>query len=1078
MPSAIYLSPRVVELSMAYRKWLVRLLVLLVGATAAAGYWAYRRWTDPAAVRQAVLEELAARFPGARIQLDSARMQLFGGLVLRDLQFTRRDDPANEPFAAFPEVVLVHDKEQLAHGELIIRKVQIKGPRFTLVRRPDGSWNLAGILGPPRDDKPFPVIEVQQGALTIRDQTLSDQVWELTGVNLTVVPAEGDLLHFQAAGHCESVGHVELNGTTNWKTGTTTLAGRLPEFLLDAAFVDRVAEYLPKLKEYREVISGVGDLQAELAYHPDSAQRWSYALHLKLQQARLQHSCSPFPVEDMNLVAHCVGGRLTVEKLEGQVAGARVQASGELEALDPNADGRLALQVRDLQVDSQLYDKLPPTLRQLCQDFQLVGPVALPVVELRRREGRLHLRYVVELQGAAITFVDFPYPAENVAGTLAYSEEGDKPLLKVNVSGLASGQPVRIAGEVFGDGLRPEHDLRPGFKLDLSGEGLPIDKTLDDALRVYPESRDVIRQFQLEGTGSFRVELTRRPGLSPSDRPVAKQRYQIVLHDSKLCYNLFPYPVEQVEGTLHLDLPEQTWTLTNFQGRHKGGGFRAAAAARPTPSGPHLKVAIRGANTLLDEEMERALTPSMRDAWNLFKPQGRVDFDARLEFLGESDPDLELLLTARSCRMKPPCFPFALTDVTGTFHYAKDQVKLDKFEARHGKTRITLGDETKEAGNGGKVVVRPGGGYRVELRQLRAEPLAVDQEFLQALPALVRTVFETLAPDQPIRIVTDVTMDSPGPGGRTTYEWDGHVAFANSRVNCGLELSGVTGLIGCRGAHDGARLKASGNIQLDEATLVRQELKNVQGKMEITDAALAIPGLQAEVLGGKIYGPLRIDFGPPLRYQLDLTGSQLDMEKFARRTLDRSGQVRGQAFARLKLAGQGADLSKLRGEGWIKVPDGRLYDLPLILDLLTFLSGRVPKGAAFQEAFAQVSIAGEQMTVSQLTLVGDALSLRGQGQMKIDGRDIDLEMYFLPLGRAMPLLPPVIDRIPPAVSKQLMKVYVQGSLEKANPRIEPVPLLVEPAKEFLELLSGRQQMTERPMAGSGMEGRPSEGRRP
>ena len=51
---------------------------------------------------------------------------------------------------------------------------------------------------------------------------------------------------------------------------------------------------------------------------------------------------------------------------------------------------------------------------------------------------------------------------------------------------------------------------------------------------------------------------------------------------------------------------------------------------------------------------------------------------------------------------------------------------------------------------------------------------------------------------------------------------------------------------------------------------------------------------------------------------------------------------------------------------------------------------------------------------------------------------------------------PVIKEIPPAVSKQLWKIKMRGQLGSIRCTQEPVPMLVEPLKEFLQTVAGRR----------------------
>src|SRR5207248_5490996 len=70
--------------------------------------------------------------------------------------------------------------------------------------------------------------------------------------------------------------------------------------------------------------------------------------------------------------------------------------------------------------------------------------------------------------------------------------------------------------------------------------------------------------------------------------------------------------------------------------------------------------------------------------------------------------------------------------------------------------------------------------------------------------------------------------------------------------------------------------------------------------------------------------------------------------------------------SRLYLRGQGFAQSGLEGAGSIDVPDGKMYNLPPLLDLLKVLNLRVPDKTLFEEAHVQFGIRGQKVNVSEL----------------------------------------------------------------------------------------------------------------
>jgi hypothetical protein len=142
-----------------------------------------------------------------------------------------------------------------------------------------------------------------------------------------------------------------------------------------------------------------------------------------------------------------------------------------------------------------------------------------------------------------------------------------------------------------------------------------------------------------------------------------------------------------------------------------------------------------------------------------------------------------------------------------------------------------------------------------------------------------------------------------------------------------------------------------------------------------------------------------------------------------------------------------------------------MYELNPLLDLLKILNLRVPDGTAFEEAHAVFSMRGPRVTIQRMDMLGTPISLGGKGQMNIDGSDLNLEFYAV-WARVMQVLPPIVNEIPQAISKQFLKIKMRGDLGvKVETVKEPVPILVDPLKDLLSLMAGKK--VDRKSAASG-----------
>ena len=229
---------------MPSRKWMVRGLVFSVVVCVAGAGLLYQRWTNPAAVRRQVLEHLNKHFVGANVTIESAHMRLFGGIAVRELRMSRRDDTDHTDFAYIPNAVIYHDKEKMLDGELNIRKIELYKPRIRVTRFRDGSWNLAGVLGPVDLNRSIPTIVIQQGTIIVEDRqaAIGTPPVEIKDVDLTVVNDPRPTLVFHGTGKPETGGTIQVSGKLQRKsadTAVTVEAARHPSGAGNGAEIGR-----------------------------------------------------------------------------------------------------------------------------------------------------------------------------------------------------------------------------------------------------------------------------------------------------------------------------------------------------------------------------------------------------------------------------------------------------------------------------------------------------------------------------------------------------------------------------------------------------------------------------------------------------------------------------------------------------------------------------------------------------------------------------------------------------------------------------------------------------------------------
>ena len=113
--------------------------------------------------------------------------------------------------------------------------------------------------------------------------------------------------------------------------------------------------------------------------------------------------------------------------------------------------------------------------------------------------------------------------------------------------------------------------------------------------------------------------------------------------------------------------------------------------------------------------------------------------------------------------------------------------------------------------------------------------------------------------------------------------------------------------------------------------------------------------------------------------------------------------------------------------------------------LLKIVSARAPDANAFDKSDIKFRIQGEHVYLDRIDFNGDAISLRGTGDMGLD-KTISLEFYAV-LGRDEFRIPFVSDVFGGA-SQGLLKIYVGGTLAHPDVRKQALPMLTEPLQQI------------------------------
>lgn len=775
-----------------------------------------------------------------------------------------------------------------------------------------------------------------------------------------------------------------------------------------------------------------------------------------------------------------------------------------LQRLEHNLQ-RLDITATDIALSDNLFERLPDKLKRVRRMFSPTGVVDLGYKFHRDAVGwRRELE--VRPKQVGLMYEKFRYPVSDVRGVVKkLNTHTGTETITLNLVGSAAGQLITVTGTIDGDGDDP------AIHLNVAGSNMPLDEQVYAALPVKYAA--MVRKFNATARGDFLVKITQPNGVNLCENEIRIDIKDGQLNYSEFPYSLQKLKGRVVIRTTATDptrpirpgeplqpLPERDEILfDHFTALHGSAPVWMHGSKRIAANGrDYLLVLHIGGNTVpLDAELKKALaTVRIDELWDVLAPRGHITFEADVEVIDRApdpltphrvpplDPvnDIQLSLKFSGPTVTPTFFPYELTDISGVLEYQKNRIRLTHLAGRHGLSRVKLA--------AGEVRFFPQGAVWANLGGLEAKPLVVDEALMKALPGklgpavaelqlkghtellvkhlVVLTPPEAhavgLPPAPELLPVAATAEPRPDP----VVYWDGELKFLGASFDTGIAWEGVVGSWACRGRYEGTHLgPVRGNIWLERGVVsgIPFQALNCQLRAEPQLPDPARPGqylpptLQflngtGDVFNGALVGQARVVLAEPPRYELWLTVTDAKLEEVAKHyRLGSDADLSGIAQAQL-LVGNRWDPKTgqwlVEGAGKIDVPSGRMYNLPILLDLVKVLKLQTPDKTAFEQAHAVFRIHGDRIKVDQLDLVGKAICVGGSGELDTQGDYVKFDFYTI-WSKVLHEMNPLGD-ITAFLSKNLFTIKLVRENGELKYKPEPVPLVTEPAKAVVSRL--------------------------
>jgi hypothetical protein len=357
--------------------------------------------------------------------------------------------------------------------------------------------------------------------------------------------------------------------------------------------------------------------------------------------------------------------------------------------------------------------------------------------------------------------------------------------------------------------------------------------------------------------------------------------------------------------------------------------------------------------------------------------------------------------------------------------------------------------------------------WQLHLNDLNAIELKPDDSLRAALPNGWRETLSRLSPNGLISIESS-ELEFRGLANNeapTTAAWNMSMRLKDCEVAAGLDLKKVSGIVRASGTWDGYQLLNRGTIRLDQVEVLDMTIAGINGPYSMTEEELVLGNrdviqgrirprdvpaeerIQAQAYGGSLEmdGLIKLQAGSNYRFFAELRNALL--ENYAARHLRDQPNLKGVVNSWIFVTGDGDSASNLSGNGQLQINPAALYEVPVVLEMLSALSRlnfAVPDRTAFKYALMSFKIHDRAFWFDPIDLVGDALALRGRGSVGFGG-DVVLDFFSRPTrSKGLPL-----SGILPSLATQWVNVKVRGTIDKPQTDVRNRAKLDESMRQFL-----------------------------
>jgi len=734
------------------------------------------------------------------------------------------------------------------------------------------------------------------------------------------------------------------------------------------------------------------------------------------------------------------GQWLTLENVRGRHGSAELAVTGRADLVHKNGPYDITAVAQNVTLDQAVHVAIPAEHRHAWDDFRPAGRMGATFRTWKVHRGDdPNINLTLSMDGrASMEYAAFPYRLEELTGQVRVDD--DRVAID-SVKGRRGPMRATVDGTFSGPGSRGGQT-----NITIEATDAPLDANLVAALPQWARAK--VTEMHVAGLAWKVSACVLQQKGQPLDFRVAAQVRGASIRPEGVNYSF-----EDANGVL--TIRPSRMIIEQMTARHGRLPVHASGQILMDPNRVGMELLVKAPDAPLDDELRKMLPEDLQKTWARLAPSGKADLELliRHSMPDQRRPyDYRLVLDANGMGLRYADFPYALTDIRGRAVATSDEIRLTGITARHGNARLFAD---------GKMTFTPNSDS-ADLA-VRGSDVPIDKELLEAVPdslallarrfqpggtcqldlkrlRFAHAVGEPNAPAAASGAAASAPATAPA-GSTTTWLVDGQANVDGATVDIGLGPKTLSGSLSGWVAQIGQDLSVDAAVELDSVRVGKQQLTKLSGRLlkKSGGRMMRLGDLTATAYGGQVAGFGEVRLVDPLEIGLSISVRELHLEDMfspGAAGAAKEDKVKGLLTGNLQLSSIEGPKPRRQASGVLKISQGELVKLPVMLGLLNVMYLNLPGDTAFTDGELTYHLRNDDLIFDEIYFRGPALSIVGSGRMDMKTEMLDLKFLSGP-PQKLPRLGGLSELLE-GFARELAEIHIDGTL--AKPRMRTMPL--------------------------------------